>query len=112
MRRRRHSGSSRSISGVVSSPCQTDVRVVPNDGALNGKEMEERHMFTKILVFAIAVGGIAGLAAMLDVGHARAIDSLVQMPACKSSDSNCQSLSMSSTSTASTERFFTMMAMH
>jgi hypothetical protein len=49
---------------------------------------------------------------MLDTGHARAIDSLVQMSACKGSDSSCQSTSMSSTSKASTERFFTMMAMN
>ena len=69
-------------------------------------------MFTKIFVCAVAVGCIAGLAAMLDFGHARAIDSLVQMPACQISDSSCQSTSMSSTSKASTERFFTMMAMH
>ena len=69
-------------------------------------------MFIKIFVFALAVGGIGGLAAMLDFGHARAIDSLVQMPACQISDSSCQSTSMSSTSKASTERFFTMMAMN
>ena len=69
-------------------------------------------MFTKILVCGVALIGIAALAAMLDRGHARAIDSLVQMSACKGSDSSCQSTSMSSTSKASTERFFTMMAMN
>ncbi len=67
-------------------------------------------MFTKILACGVALVCIAALAAMLDRGHARAIDSLVQMPTCKGSDSNCQT--MSSTSKASTERFFTMMAMH
>ena len=69
-------------------------------------------MFTKIFVCALAVACIGGLAAMLDTGRARAIDSLVQMSACKGSDSSCQSTSMSSTSKASTERFFTMMAMN
>lgn len=69
-------------------------------------------MFTKIFVCVLAVACIAGLAAMLDTGHARAIDSLVQMSACKGGDSNCQNTSMSSTSKASTERFFTMMAMN
>ena len=67
-------------------------------------------MFTKILVCGVALIGIAALAAMLDRGHARAIDSLVQMPTCQGSDNHCQN--MSSTSKASTEQFFSMMAMH
>ena len=67
-------------------------------------------MFTKIFVCVLAVACIAGLAAMLDTGHARAIDSLVQMPTCQGSDNHCQN--MSSTSKASTEQFFAMMAMH
>lgn len=71
---------------------------------------EEKNMMIKTLVCGVVLGCIAAFAAMLDRGHARALDSQVQMPTCSGSDMHCGN--MSSTAMASTERFFAMMAMH
>lgn len=67
-------------------------------------------MIIKTLVCGLVLGFIAAFAAMLDRGHARALDSLVQMPTCSGSDMQCGG--MTSTAMASTERFFAMMATH
>lgn len=68
-------------------------------------------MFTKIFVCSLAIGGIAELAAMLDRGHARALDSLVQIPVCQGrEDVHCRG--MNSTDKASTIHFFAMPGTH
>ncbi len=67
-------------------------------------------MITKALLCGCVFGFLAAFAAMLDRGHARALDSLVQIPACGASDSQCHSAGFPAN--ASTSRFFTMLAMH
>lgn len=96
---------SRRKSGVAPGSCPAAVRRSPDS-----QDMEERDMIIKIFLCSMTLGVIAGFAAMLDRGHARAIDSLVQMPTCQGSDANCQA--MSSTAKASTHHFFAMLAMH
>ena len=67
-------------------------------------------MITKALLCGCVFGFLAAFAAMLDRGHARALDSLVQIPACGASESQCHNTG--SPSNASTGSFFTMLAMH
>lgn len=98
-------GGSRKQSGVVSGSCQTGVQPAPA-----GRETEERHMFTKLFVISLAVVGMAALSVLLDQGHARVVDSLVQMPSCGGNEPQCQG--MSSTTKASANQFFAMLAMH
>ena len=67
-------------------------------------------MITKALLCGCVFGCLAAFAAMLDRGHTRALDSLVQIPACSASESQCHETG--SPPNASTGRFFTMLAMH
>lgn len=67
-------------------------------------------MITKALLCGCVFGCLAAFAGMLDRGHARVLDSLVHVPACGASESQCHNTG--SPSNASTERFFELVAMH
>lgn len=67
-------------------------------------------MITKALLCGCVLGFLAAFAAMLDRGHSRALDSLVQMPACAGDAAHCESTGAAVN--ASTGRFFMMLAMH
>ena len=71
---------------------------------------EEKYMITKALLCGCVFGCLAAFAAMLDRGHARVLDSLVQIPACGAGETGCQHTG--SPENASTERFFAMLSMH
>lgn len=71
---------------------------------------EEKYMITKALLCGCVFGCLAAFAAMLDRGHVRVLDSLVQIPACGAGETGCQHTA--SPANASTERFFAMLAMH
>jgi len=67
-------------------------------------------MITKALLCGCVFGFLAAFAAILDRGHSRVLDSLVQIPACGASETQCHSAG--SPANASTGRFFAMLAMH
>jgi len=71
---------------------------------------KEKDMITKALLCGCVMGFLAAFAAMLDRGHARALDSLVQMPACAGAAEQCQNANAAVN--GSTDRFFMMLAMH
>ena len=67
-------------------------------------------MITKALVCGFAFGCLAVFATMLDRGHQRALDSLVQLPFCSVSDSATQPSNAGGS--PSTQRFFALLAAH
>ncbi|MFT3759235.1 hypothetical protein [Thauera sp.] len=68
-------------------------------------------VITKVVVLSAALSGIAGFATMLDEGHGRVVDSLVQMPAaCQLGEAHCQHAG--SPAKASTTQFFAMLSSH
>lgn len=67
-------------------------------------------MLTKALLCGCVFGWLAAFTFMLDSGHSRVLDSLVQVPACGAGETHCHS--MNSTANASTGRFFAMLAMN
>lgn len=67
-------------------------------------------MLTKALLCGCVFGWLAAFAVVLDRGHSRVLDSLVQASACGAGESQCHN--MNSTTNASTGRFFAMLAMN
>ena len=67
-------------------------------------------MITKALLCGCVFGCLAAFAAMLDRGHARVLDSLVQIPVCGATETECHTTG--SPANASTGRFFAMLATH
>ena len=67
-------------------------------------------MITKALVCGLVLGCMAGFAAMLDGGHLRALDSLVQLPPCSVAGSASQP--QHAGGQPSTQRFFVLLAAH
>lgn len=70
-------------------------------------------VITKVVVLSAALGGIAGFATMLDKGHGRMVDSLVQMPAgCQAGEVQTHCQQAGSPAKASASQFFAMLSSH